>query len=172
MTESAARTASEASSAPEITPAPETPGRVIHPLVMVDDRKILPRDYIIHKRSQRCLNCGTIHEWSDVYARNELPPLHNLGHYVNNLVPIQGFRFNLPVRVVSIEARCVPACHECFDSLSLQHLPDPRESEEWKAIVKRKQAQAEAAALKAEAKGRTPAHAKAKPSLDSMKDLF
>lgn len=140
--------------------------RVIHPLVMVDDKKILPRDYIIHRRSQRCLNCGTVHEWSDVYARNEVPPLHNMGHHVNNLVPIQGFRFNLPVRVVCIEARSVPACHECLDQLSLTHLPDPRATDEWRAIVKRK------AAAEAAAKVKPKSTKKPAPSLDTMKDLL
>ena len=52
---------------------------VLHPLVMVDDQKVLPRDYIVHHRSQRCLNCGTTHEWSDTYARNEVPANFNIG---------------------------------------------------------------------------------------------
>ena len=136
---------------------------VLHPLVMVDDQKVLPRDYIVHHRSQRCLNCGTTHEWSDTYARNEVPANFNIGT-VQNLVPVQRFRFNLPVRHVRSEARPVPVCHECIGNVDLSHLPDPRDSEEWKAIVKRKLAQENAAI----AKGKAPKKPKVAPTIDDI----
>lgn len=141
---------------------------VVHPLVMVDDTAILPRDYIIHLRSVACMNCGTVHEWSEVYARNELPPMHNLGAHVQNLVPIRGFRYNLPLRVVRIESKPTPACHECFDKVNLSHLVDPRDSLEWNKVVRRKAQQALAdsnARRSAEAKARA---GKKAPSLDQL----
>jgi hypothetical protein len=128
---------------------------VIHPLLMVDDQHILPRDYIVHLRSQKCLCCGTTHEWVDVYARNEVPPQHSMGKVVQNLVPVRGFRYNLPVRSVSIQSKPVPACHECIqtDKLTtlMERLPDPRTTEEWQRTIKRKAAQALETANKAKA---------------------
>lgn len=138
---------------------------VTHPLVMIDDQKILPRDYIVHHRSQKCLNCGHIHEWCDTYARNEVPANFNIGT-VLNLVPVQRFRFNLPIHIVKIEARPVPVCHLCKDSISLSHLPDPRDTEEWQRVVKRKQAQeASVATSKLKPKSKEP---KRPPSLSDI----
>lgn len=147
-------------------PAPSQ-DTVTHPLVMVDDTRILPRDYIVHHRSQRCLNCNTVHEWADTYARNEVPANFNIGT-VQNLVPVQRFRFNLPVRHVRIESRAVPVCHECIGSINLTHLPDPRDSEEWKLIVKRKEAQAVAAAAKTKPK----ASKKTPPTIQDVLDML
>lgn len=152
--------------APEGTleaPAPQPVDRVLHPLVRVDDTTILPRDYLIHKRTQRCLNCHTVHEWSDVYARNLIPPQNNLGKHVINLVPVQRFMYQLPVHIVTIEARVVPACHECLPGLDLRHLPDPRDTEAWQRAVKRKLVEIPAT----KPKGR-PAKESKKPSLDSI----
>lgn len=147
-------------------PAPSVDA-VTHPLVMVDDQKVLPRDYIVHHRSQRCLNCGTTHEWCDTYARNEVPAHFNIGT-VQNLVPIQRFRFNLPVRIVKIEARPVPVCQECVGQIDLSSLPDPRSTDEWHAIVRRKAAQEAAAKVKKPPKGEK----KAPPTIQDIIDLL
>jgi len=119
--------------------APVAAERVVLPISLLDEKKVLPRDYIIHRRSVACKNCGRIHEYCDVYARNELPPRYNTaGKYVQNLMPITDFRFNLPVRVVEIEERYVPVCHECVEQLNLSHLSDPRNTALWNAVLVRK----------------------------------
>lgn len=148
----------------------ETAERVIYPIALMDERKLLPKGYIVHHRSQTCRNCGTLHEWADTYALHEIPPLHNAGKWVRNLTPCSEFRYNLPIHHVLIERRLVPACHECFSTADLTHLPKPQDSEEWKALVARKRAAEQAAAAariaKDLAKGVTPR--KAKPTIDDI----
>ena len=86
------------------------------------------------------------------------------GRYVQHLVPVESFKYNLPVRVVEIEPRYVPACHECAAKISLDHLPKISDTPEWKAMIERKKA-AEEKAGTAAAKTRTP---KPTPTLDDI----
>lgn len=102
--------------------------RAIH---MAPQAGILPRRYVIHKHSQWCRNCNATHEWSAVYAFNEMMTRTGSGKPVLNLVPIYKFDYNLPFEVVTVERRETPACHECPDRLNLSHLPDPRGTPAW-----------------------------------------
>lgn len=104
------------------------------PIALVPQALVLPRRYVIHRNSQRCQNCGTIHEWSATYAFNEMMSRTGTGKAVMNLVPITEFKYNLPIETVTLARREVPVCHECPDRLNLSHLPDPRNTDEWRRI--------------------------------------
>lgn len=95
------------------------------PLVLMPQpTALVPLCYIVHVHSRSCRNCGTVHEWSEAYAMNEIRSRTGMGNYIQHLVPIQEFTWNIPIRVVRISTRLVPACHECAP-FSLSHLPTP-----------------------------------------------
>lgn len=144
MTNEHAFTNSPAAAPQEGAPAVLS-AQVVLPIVHTSDAKILPRRYLIHKHSQHCKNCGTLHEWSQTYAFNEMMTRTGAGKLVVHLIPISELRFNLPIQVVSIARREIPVCHECAATASLSHLVDPRGSPEWRTIYAVAQAPQEAA---------------------------
>lgn len=104
------------------------------PISFIPSDKVLPRRYLVHLHSQRCINCGTVHEWSQVYAHNNMKSRTGSGAMVVNLVPVDHFKFKLPVSVVRAKQITVPACHECADRVTMDHLVDPTNTIEWQRI--------------------------------------
>lgn len=118
---------------------------VPHPITLSDPTKdVVPHAYTIVKQSQHCKGCGTLHEWSELYAKTHLRSQLNAGKYVTNLRPIRDPReiqYNLPIEVVIRPMQVVPFCHECYQNTSLSHLlpppiaaPSPRTGPSWAGV--------------------------------------
>lgn len=79
--------------------------------------KVLPHAYVIWKKSQRCLTCQALHEWSELYAKTNLRS--NWGKkYVTNLRPIRDrldVQYNLPIEIIVWEPATILFCHICHD---------------------------------------------------------
>lgn len=104
------------------------------PVSHLGSSDIIPRKYVLHKSCQRCLNCGTRHETSALYAYNELMLRTGGGQFVRNLVPVRAIVYNLEVEVISLRETEVSICHECVGSVDLSHLPNPRDTDAYKRI--------------------------------------
>lgn len=102
---------------------------VPHPITLSDPTKdVIPHAYTIVKQSQHCKGCGTLHEWSELYAKSHLRSQLNAGKYVTNLRPIRDPReiqYNLPIEVAIRDMQIIPFCHECFKGVTLSHLLPP-----------------------------------------------
>jgi hypothetical protein len=105
------------------------------PISLLPSTSFIPREYQIHLCSQRCLACGTLHEWSRAYAFNSITARLGSGKPILNLVPVDHFSYNVPVRLLRTPARTVPACHECVGETDLSHLPRPMDTDEYKRVV-------------------------------------
>ncbi len=90
---------------------------------------VAPHTYVLHRRSQHCSNCGTLHEYSQCYAKTHLRSRTGAGKYVTNLRPLDSPQFNLPIEVMTAPAERVPFCCECFTAISLAHLPLPPQND-------------------------------------------
>lgn len=138
------------------------------PITLIPQAAIMPRRYVVHLHSQVCLNCKTKHEWSATYAFNEMMTRTGAGKMVKHLVPITRIDYNLPIDVFTIEPRQVPVCHECASEIALQHLPDPRGTEEWKRTY---QLPLYSVPLKPTSGAAPSTPKKAKPTLDELLDF-
>jgi len=118
---------------------------ILAPIAALPHGTILPSAYIIHKFAQGCNNCSTKHEWSEVYAYNQLRTRTGAGKYITNLVRVYGFDYNIPVHVMPVAEHRVPACFECGPSIDLSHLPKLQETPVWQEAVARKRAAEDAA---------------------------
>ena len=116
------------------TPTGEQKPPHVFPITFINSKDVLPRKYIVHLHSQLCRNCGTLHEWSQTYAFNEMLSRTGAGKLVIHLVPVSELSYNLPVQTYPLERKSVPVCHACAATASLSHLPDPRGTDEWNRI--------------------------------------
>lgn len=94
------------------------------PIVMTDPhRDVLPHSYVVRKLAQHCKNCGSLHEYSELYSKTHLRS--QWGHkYVTNLRRLHTPpEYNLRVEILETATEEVAFCHECFATVSLRHLP-------------------------------------------------
>lgn len=84
----------------------------------------IPTSYVVYRRAQHCTNCGTLHEYVELYAKTHLRSSAG-GKYITNLRPLDQPEYNLPIEIMPGSTRKVPFCHECADRLSLSNLPAP-----------------------------------------------
>jgi hypothetical protein len=106
------------------------------PIALLPSTSFIPKEYRIHIHSQYCINCNTASEWSETYAYNSIEPRMNRGKWLEHLVPVDRFSYNVPVRMMRAPVKQVPACHECGrENLSLSHLPKPRDTAEYARVM-------------------------------------
>lgn len=106
------------------------------PISLLPSTSFIPKEYQVHIHSQLCLNCNSGHEWTCSYAFNEITARLGSGKHISNLVPVERFSYNVPVRVLRAPVKTVPACQECArENLNLSHLPRPADTEEYKRII-------------------------------------
>lgn len=127
----------------------EIPDRPIPLTLMKDDTP--PNEYHILITSCRCSNCNTVHETSDVLATRWI---RSGTATWKHSFPISSFKYNVPITYAKRELKPIPACHECFTTLSLSSLPSP---EYPKEILNSSNPE--------ESKSKSP-----RPSLDSLLD--
>lgn len=125
--------------------APQGISGVFAPITLARPTDILPHAYILHVHSQKCLACGTEHSWTKLYAWNRLKTRLGEGRMVENLVPVDTFLYNIPIKTIPTKQEHVPACFECVDRLDLSKLPNLEDTEAWKSIQNRKTLEAMAA---------------------------
>lgn len=92
----------------------------------------IPHTYVLHRHSQLCRNCATLHEWSAVYAKTHLRSRTGMGKYITNLRPVEKPEYNLPIEILIAAPGSIPFCLECVnapDSNPLGHLPPPPKPE-------------------------------------------
>ena len=92
----------------------------------------MPKMYVLHRHSQRCATCNATHEWSALYVASGLQTRTGAGKLVTHLTPAARIEYNLPIMMQELEFHHIPFCHACVGSVSLSHLPDPRDTEEWR----------------------------------------
>jgi hypothetical protein len=112
---------------------PQSPGVVPHSLI--PDKDFIPLFYVVHISTQRCSCCGTEQGNSLVYAHNSIPGRAGM-KAVSHLVPVERFRYNVPIKVLRLAPTITPACHVCASgSLDLSHLPKPESTDEFKRHI-------------------------------------
>lgn len=85
-----------------------------------------PVAYTVLRSSQYCTNCSTLHDSAQVMLRCEMPARHGMGKPLTQMRRLDGApQYNLPVESRTLEAKNIPFCHECFDTVTLDHLPLP-----------------------------------------------
>lgn len=105
------------------------------PISLIPSSSFIPKEYQVHLVSQRCKGCGTLHEWSRVYAHNSITARLGSGKPISNLVPVDHFSYNVPVRLLRAPQKDVPVCHECVGQTDLSSLPRPADTEEYKRVI-------------------------------------
>lgn len=106
------------------------------PISLLPSSSFIPKEYQVHLHSQICDCCKSLHEWSVVYAHNEITSRLGSGKNIKNLVPVDHFSYNVPVRLLKAPQRKVPSCHECSKTwLDLSDLPRPADTEEYKRVI-------------------------------------
>lgn len=105
------------------------------PISLLPSTSFIPREYQIHLCSQRCLACGTLHEWSRAYAFNSITARLGSGKPISNLVPVDHFSYNVPIKLLRAPPRTIPSCHECVGQTDLSHLPRPMDTDEYKRVI-------------------------------------
>lgn len=128
------------------------------PIAHLPINAIMPRRYVVHEHTQVCATCARQHKWSQTYAFNELRTRTGAGRNVINLVPIKAPEYNLPVELLRLPPETVAFCHECVSTLSLSHLPDPRNTEEWQRAYN----------IQPPEEKRSPVAAKASPKIEDF----
>lgn len=119
-----------------VEPTPPQADVLPMPISLIPSSSFIPKEYQIHLHSQICECCKSLHEWSIVYAFNEITTRLGSGKNIRNLVPVSHFSYNVPVRVLKVPSRPTPACHECSSTwLDLSKLPRPADTEEYKKLV-------------------------------------
>jgi len=125
----------------EIFPTPEqqapkgvqSPGVIPHSLI--PDTGFIPLSYVVHVSQQRCSRCGSEQSNSLAYAHNSIPARAGQ-RAVSHLVPVDRFRYNVPVKVLRLAPRTTPACAECVqENMDLSHLPKPETTEEYRRHI-------------------------------------
>lgn len=117
---------------------PDVGGDMAAPIACLPAGPVLPSVYIVHVRRTRCKACSHISEHPEVYALNHLRPRNGEGKLITNLVRVDEFKYNIPVRAMPIREVFVPACQECYDKTDLSKLPRLSETEEWQQTYERK----------------------------------
>lgn len=122
--------------------APDKPARIEPqgdvlpmPISLLPSSSFIPKEYQVHLVSQKCRGCGTLHEWSRVYAHNSITSRLGAGKGISNLVPVDHFSYNVPVRLLRAPQKDVPICHECVGLTDLSALPRPADTEEYKRVI-------------------------------------
>lgn len=109
------------------------------PICLAKPQDVAPHRYVLHIKQFRCRNCNTLSTHSELYAHNKLRARMALGKYVEHLVPIteaNGLQWQVPIATSKFPVREVPICHECFDTISLSHLPIPESTHEIVGLMK------------------------------------
>lgn len=88
---------------------------------------ILPHSYVVRLLAQHCQNCGTIHEFSELYAKTHMKAAFGTitGKTVTNLRRLgpEGPQYNLPIELLHTGVERLAFCHECHSTATLEHLP-------------------------------------------------
>lgn len=104
------------------TPRPTTPPAPLP--------EATPVAYTVLRTSQFCQHCSTLHESAQVMLRCELPARHGMGKPLTQMRRLDTApQWNLPVETRVLESRNIPFCHECFDTVQLEHLPVPPQAD-------------------------------------------
>lgn len=95
------------------------------PAPIIPPQEAIPLAYVIVKKSQRCLCCSSIHEFSELYLKSHLGPRLGYGKKVLNLHRlVESPKWNLPIEKLQQNLESLPFCHSC-NSPSLLDLPSP-----------------------------------------------
>lgn len=89
-----------------------------------------PHLYRIQRHTQLCAHCGRRHCYTTVWAQTHLRPLSQTptGRYVSNLRAVRttaDIQWNIPVHCVDLKAEEIPFCHDCYTTVTLNHLLVP-----------------------------------------------
>jgi hypothetical protein len=108
----------------------------ILPISHLPDSNFIPKHYIVHMHSQKCTCCGREHTWSQIFAYNDGVSRMGFSHFAH-LVPVDRFRYNVPVSVQAVKPTIIPTCHVCstLKKLDLSHLPRPIDTAEYQRKV-------------------------------------
>lgn len=109
-------------------PADPRPRGLFAPIHLTKPETFVPHAYVIQVAEFKCVNCGTLHRTSQVFAENRLKPRSGEGKYITHLVPVDRAAFNVPVRRIPMATKSTPFCHEC-EGIDLSHLPPPPKQE-------------------------------------------
>lgn len=150
---------------------PEPQRRVAYPIALLRQRDVIPSRYLMHIREQHCAHCGRLSEWSELYAVCEIPSRTQSG-IITNLVAIDTMIYNVPLGTSRLPPRIVPSCHECVETVALDHLPDPRREREWEAtLIRKAQQDADEADERKVAKRQPGPRTSRKLSIEELLDL-
>lgn len=105
------------------------------PISLIPATNFIPKEYQVHVCSQLCAHCGAEHKWSRIYAHNFIESRLGAGKAISNLVPVDHFSYNVPVRVLRAPQKAVPTCHACTGTYDLSDLPRPADTAAYKRIV-------------------------------------
>ena len=86
-----------------------------------------PHNYVVLLQRTLCVNCGSTHELSSITAKTFLYS-RLASRQCPNQRPVRSpseITYNLPVEMELRPIERIPFCHECFESVSLSHLPAP-----------------------------------------------
>jgi hypothetical protein len=86
-----------------------------------------PSNYVVVKTKTMCINCNTTHEQSTVTAKTWMHSRMTSKPFANQR-PVRSpteISYNLPIEIENRPIERIPFCHECFETISLSHLPLP-----------------------------------------------
>ena len=99
----------------------------VTPICLAPQGDVAPHSYVIQLEARRCTHCGTRKTSCHVYSKTHLKSRMG-SKFVTNLRPVRGPKdilWNLPIEPVIQPDVIVPFCEDCFDRVSLSHLPSP-----------------------------------------------
>lgn len=96
------------------------------PITMSDPHKdVLPHSYVVWRKSQFCINCGSRHDFAELYSKTHLKSRLGMDKSpVTNLRRLDKPRYNLPVERIEGKTEVIPFCHMCYISVDLTDLPN------------------------------------------------
>lgn len=87
----------------------------------------IPDRYVIFTRTQRCLCCGTAHQWTELFCETLLRH-STTGKTLSNLRRTNTLLYQLPILTRTSETEIVHVCHACSPEqlhTALTALPPP-----------------------------------------------
>lgn len=111
----------------EIQLASDEQQRVV-PICLSSPTDVVPESYVILERTTTC-RCGAKHSTFETFARERLKTRdpRNPSRFIQHLVPVEKFVWNVPIEQRPISATSIAACPSCVTGLEtwVRFLPKP-----------------------------------------------
>lgn len=107
--------------------------------------------YVMHIRSQHCVNCAAGAEWSELYEVWTHPTKTRISS-LNVLKPTAMLQGGMEIVYIRLPIATVPICSECVATITTADLPRPLPAanrSQWSDTLRRKAVEREEAALRA-----------------------